>query len=714
MHFLYILFAILLFNSCEEAESLLVAPASNSLGSMSGIIYDYNSGESLNNVTISWYEQGVLDSTTTDSLGYYYIPLNSTGEFLVTFSAEGYAVYQKAVILEALEPLLSGDVQNLNIIENVYLPALNAGLKGTIVPNTYNTGGGLMGFGNIEEDVMVTLKVESPSYNPYEQNNSFLPNSYTAKVDSDFNFIFENLPALENVDLSVFFSDEVYSYYGYANNIDLISNKTINHNINTYISGNDNILFITSNVEAYSSDGFNTTSNIILTFSKDIGVFDVTLKDSNNQRVFADVSKNGNTIIINPYNELEPYSEYSIIYTVHAGDYNNNINSSLNFITASDSDSSPDVVDNFEQNESSGWSADYNTSYFNFQWDTVEDADGYRIYAKDTNQNTDYIEVGTFYNQDNLQIQYGSINLYSFSQFSGFDYDNEFTPFINSTGIVFIITAYNELGESGSSSPVTVFDTTVPTISYSVNGIADNSSSSSSEAMTITINSNEYLSTNIFYSHYANYGSAYELSDDDLNIVYGNDYKSAELTINVPAYTNITGNNIVISNIKDSSGNTYLEQIVIEITEDLLYYVFHDFEDATLPSDWYTGGDNSWYGYPSFEATTDESYSGNYSIGINYTPYAEYLYTDYYYDIPYGAEVTVSFYLYQNNNYSSRFYHNNGNTTYLYNYGYDDWVYVEYTFINYYTYNYFYWRAYEPDTPFYIDDFKITYTEQVR
>ena len=77
---------ITLFTSCENEDSDRNGMV---IGSVHGIISDESSNARLDSVNVYWINNGELQSTQTDSLGYYAISELSTGDYEITFSKDG-------------------------------------------------------------------------------------------------------------------------------------------------------------------------------------------------------------------------------------------------------------------------------------------------------------------------------------------------------------------------------------------------------------------------------------------------------------------------------------------------------------------------------------------------------------------------------------------------------------------------------------------------
>ena len=102
----------------------------NSAGSISGIIIDHRTNEFLSDVKVIWYDNAILDSTTTDASGYYALNISAPGEYLFTFIKDEYATLYRTVETPLAgyntitnQPIL--DPEPL-VIENVELISLNA------------------------------------------------------------------------------------------------------------------------------------------------------------------------------------------------------------------------------------------------------------------------------------------------------------------------------------------------------------------------------------------------------------------------------------------------------------------------------------------------------------------------------------------------------------------------------------------------------------
>ena len=80
---------ITLFTSCGKDENEDSDRNDMVIGSVHGIVSDESSNARLDSVNVYWISNGELQSTQTDSLGYYAISELSTGDYEITFSKDG-------------------------------------------------------------------------------------------------------------------------------------------------------------------------------------------------------------------------------------------------------------------------------------------------------------------------------------------------------------------------------------------------------------------------------------------------------------------------------------------------------------------------------------------------------------------------------------------------------------------------------------------------
>jgi len=326
----------------------------------------------------------------------------------------------------------------------------------------------------------------------------------------------------------------------------------------------EGIKFIWTNLERVDGvfDEFSATSNIEIIFTMAVNLNNyngyVTLYDEANTLVSTSLSTtDSTTLIIDPLYNLEPGQDYTLewkVYSTIEGDYDGDEQS---FETTSDV-TVPAQVTGFAVDMGDDWKADWNTTSITFKWNTVGNADGYRIYAKDNGDNTDLVQVASLSTQDYMTVQSGTVDLNSNPQFDYYGDDGIQTPFTNGTELTFDIFAYNDAGEGTSSDALVVKDETAPIISISQDGSADNTTGENAGFVVDLDNQIEYCSptnnpTFIFVEHGGD--PDFVPPPSALVWVWDSDLRDGQATVIVPDGKNGAGD-MLIATVTDNSGNT--------------------------------------------------------------------------------------------------------------------------------------------------------------
>ena len=304
---------ITLFTSCGNRDSDRNGMV---IGSVHGIISDESSNARLDSVNVYWINNGELQSTQTDSLGYYAISELSTGEYEITFSKDGeFATGTVSVTipsfqdLESVEHLPKNSDYPYSETQDVELFGLTSELTGLIYKAE-----------DVENIILadgVTVIADFSSYN-------ISPNEYSVQTDNSGKFDFINLPATSSVTLKVLpYNDGSYDYSMEFSTASLIPNEK------TYAS--DIIMniapaspFIVQN--NFESNDFELDSDIIISFSKFMNVnsFDISLSSSDfgNVTFESTWSNNNITLNIDPLVTLQANTTYNLSISGYSLDNN--------------------------------------------------------------------------------------------------------------------------------------------------------------------------------------------------------------------------------------------------------------------------------------------------------------------------------------------------------------------------------------------------------
>jgi len=330
----------------------------------------------------------------------------------------------------------------------------------------------------------------------------------------------------------------------------------------------DGIEFISTNLERVDGvfDEFSVTSNIEIMFTMEVDLnnyngYAALYDDEGGYLVSTSLSTDSTTLIIDPLYNLEPgqvYTLYWEVYSMIEGDYDDGV---VNFVTMSDV-TAPAQVTGFSR----GAMADWNTTSLFFMWNTLNGADGYRIYAKDNGDNTDFIRIATYLSGDYVTGQSATVSLPS--QFDYYDDDGIQTPFTGGTELTFQIVAYNDAGEGTYSASVTVGDETSPVVtSFNQSGTADNPDSTSTQSFTVDLSANEYLSgADPTFGFVESGGDTnYVLPNSSVSLDWDSDMMGGTFTVVVPAGKDGSGDEFFITNLKDASENASSDTVRVTL-----------------------------------------------------------------------------------------------------------------------------------------------------
>ncbi len=356
----------------------------------------------------------------------------------------------------------------------------------------------------------------------------------------------------------------------------------------------DGIYLVISNLEEYNFQEFPIDSPIVLTFNMLPVINPLTGQllledrtDSPYRQVGIDSSVNATTnqVSVTPDNPLERDHTYRLTYMIHSqvqGDY---VSGYLEFSTEFDPNP-PLAVTGFDLYMGTGWTADWNDTLIDFRWNTVSNATGYRIYAKDNKLNTDFVVVGDFDQKDYLTYQTGEVVIPA--QFDLYDDDGSLqTPFSGGTVITFDIRAYNRAGEGPfTGSPKTVADETPPSFDLYVCGSADNYLGTTDSVITFSLGGDlEYCqetSNPVFVFTEAGGDSAYVLPATAGDWDWYSNLRNGSGTITVPADMVAAGDDFTLE-ITDNSGNTGSYTVRLRPTID---FVTPNTADTTFEAQW--------------------------------------------------------------------------------------------------------------------------------
>jgi hypothetical protein len=314
----FLLFLTILFVGCSEDKLITVN------GIASGYVKDIVTNQFLEGVLATYIIQKDTFTVTTNAGGYFYITGLPAGYTSIYFSKEGYALtHQQAWIEPLADATLNKDGGTAVYYEDleVFMPALNGGLKGTIMKyvgpdNEIRPAEGFT--------VQFAYRAESGA--------DYVPSSYETTVDSLGAFSFTNLPTGINALLTVKPISDGYNYYFDDYNLILIPNST--YEFNTVMNNTENrIRLVSTSLDSANGSyvyNFPINGRIVLVFNKEVSKVltardgGVSLSTFGSLDLDIDVTFDGYTVTVVPPAILLNDQDYTLglnIYSTIPGDY---------------------------------------------------------------------------------------------------------------------------------------------------------------------------------------------------------------------------------------------------------------------------------------------------------------------------------------------------------------------------------------------------------
>ena len=287
-----------------------------------------------------------------------------------------------------------------------------------------------------------------------------------------------------------------------------------------------------------------------------------------NDRLDATVSYSGKVITLNPTANLQANKQYVLMYNVYSEYESNNTFKTIIFKTKSDL-TAPGQITGFTIDMGEDWTANFNTTDVNFEFNRVTGAEYYELWAKDNNKNQNYVYLGRVfdlgdYDQTATQNTMKSLP----ATFDYYEDDGIQTPFSHGTVITYKMKAVNDAGEGAWSSTIDIKDETEITSFQSVSQSETSNNSGGTSSVTVEItckaNTGEYFDTSSVPQFDVDFVWGDELDPSDISYTW-TDHQELVISFTVPASTNYSGNDIEIDNFKDSSGNEVSTKIVLNI-----------------------------------------------------------------------------------------------------------------------------------------------------
>jgi len=334
----------------------------------------------------------------------------------------------------------------------------------------------------------------------------------------------------------------------YDLDIDVWTTDGVNYDIMPGFGTVGGIEFLSSNLESADGvfDNFDPASPIELTFNMppdldNMGtMFGLTLDGG--YVVWVDVSLSGNTVTLTPTGGLTAGEEYNVWWdacSAYAGDCTSD---DIDFETAL-SIPAPGAVTGFALQDPDAV-FDFDEDTFPFEWDEVDGAMGYGIFAMNDATKSDFVLVGDFA---------GTMG-------SAFLPDDVFgdDPLADGVEVTFQIVAYNMGGTGPMSGNVAITDEFPPTINI-INQVGS-ANNGTGDPVTVTINvecTNEPLDedTEPSVTIVEDGGDAgYTLPESAVSFEFTSE-TTGTFTLTIPATTDASGDRFMVEGFMDTSGN---------------------------------------------------------------------------------------------------------------------------------------------------------------
>ncbi len=292
-------------------------------------------------------------------------------------------------------------------------------------------------------------------------------------------------------------------------------------------------------------------------------------------------SVDGNSVILDPSDSLERDHTYRLAYYILSNVQGDYVSGSFRFYTEL-FDQPPGAVGGFalDTTLTPTNSIDFDDTLVYFRWNTVSlvsgGNSGYKIFAKDNNRNSDFIQIWDVAARDYLQYQNnnyvtpGGDSMFLLpAQFDYFLDDAIQTPFSGGTQVTFAIRAYNSAGDGPMSAGIPLGDVVAPDFEIDqTSGNADNTSGTTNRVVNISMDGEtEYVATSnnpVFAFIEAGGDESFAPSPGDVTWEWNNSYRE-----DLAAFITLTagecgaGDRLVVT-IWDNSGNSSADTIRLE------------------------------------------------------------------------------------------------------------------------------------------------------
>ncbi len=568
----FLIFGMIGFNACKKEEIIKI------VGFLQGHVFDGNTDQPLDDVKVEWDMAGKKDSVTATAADGYSINNLVEGRYTIWFSKADYTTITYNAWIGSDANFNEGTIRggaNREVVLT-YNPNLYP-LNGMLTGRVYKTENGI----NVPAEGVTVQLDYNTVYKQDDNGYRFVPGLYTATTDADGYYTFSNIPSTQTVIRFLDFTDaNGESYYDpnshgtYTRSINLSSGTSYAYgNVNLTHVG-DGISLTGSNLYSSPNVGtqdFDVTSDITLTFNKNVDMTNTenmgyVLLTIGGAKIEADITYVDNVITINPTQDLDANTTYTVYYNVYGAlTYDNTGGNIITFSTTDDAVVPAQVTGFAIDYDVMGatWLADYYDGRpgngITFTYNRISNATSYEVYAKDDYNNPEYVLVDTYTPND---FDQGMVQHYVtlLSQFDYYEDDGVTTPLSHGTTVTYKVRAINSAGAGLFSTEIPVTDKTpFDSGDLNVDDMQSESADNSLGATAITITMDFY----VLSGRYADVSVTPIVRHWDgvtetaiTHTVTWVDHQHAIITFDVPAGQDYSFDYIRVYNVTDSSGNT--------------------------------------------------------------------------------------------------------------------------------------------------------------
>jgi hypothetical protein len=293
---------IMFISNCEKDPTgyQYVSDDGRVIATVHGIVQNAQSFERITNVTVSYWHNNTINTTTTDASGYYSISGLISGQYEFTFSGpDNYATTNETVVIPTIDQIRgeypSEKDYKYSVTKNAILYEKIAGVTGRLYARDDK--------GDLTSANGVTIIANFAS-----SGVKLEPAIYTTTTDEEGKFTFDkNLPALRADLYSLSFNhDGIFYDAAFSGYIYLVANVNVKiDDLIAYVASEEAKILSSP----FNEDDFPIDGNISIVFSKamNTSTFKTTLEDlSFGTIVYCTTSwENNSSLTIDPYKNLE-------------------------------------------------------------------------------------------------------------------------------------------------------------------------------------------------------------------------------------------------------------------------------------------------------------------------------------------------------------------------------------------------------------------------